>query len=162
MYKSRLEIIDEMASSIGTPLKSEDVSIVLFGDSPIEEETRPDADMVEDEVQISKAIGNYKRAIEAFPIEDFSEFRKIPLSKAINEEYTLDYFIDGSIRTKYLGELINSNGTGGALMIASLGAISVRAEKNSTKLIPHNSKTSLIVYMTGELPDTTKNNIKQN
>lgn len=154
-------MIDKLADGIGTPLKNEDISIVLFGDSPIEEETRPDSDMIEDEIQISRALGNSKRVIEAFPIEDFSaDFRKVPFLETVNEDYALEYFIDGSIRTKYLGEIITANGTGGALMIASLGAISVKIDRNKWKVVPHNSLTRLIVYMTGGLPDTTKTNIK--
>jgi len=106
--KSRIESIDKMAGSIGHPLRKEGISIILFGDSAVEEETKPDSDMIDDNIQIGKAVGDNRRAIEATPIEQYldGEFRTDTYPGDLDSEYQLDYFIDGSIRTKYIGEIV--------------------------------------------------------
>ena len=37
MANSKLSIIDDLAEGIGAPLRDEDISVILFGDSPVEE-----------------------------------------------------------------------------------------------------------------------------
>jgi hypothetical protein len=108
MHRTKLDAIDQIANAVGDPLRREEISISFFGDSIIEEETRPDTDMRDDDRQIANAIGDFRRAIEAFPIEENwrTEFREIKPPLELDQEYPLDYFIDGCIRTKYLGELI--------------------------------------------------------
>jgi len=162
MPYTKLGSIDQIAEVIGRHLKEEDISVVLFGDSPIEEETRPDIDMIDDNNQIGRALGDFRRTIEAIPIENNwnTEFRKININEGLNNEYLLNYFIDGSIRTKYLGELITSNGSGGALMLASIGAIAVKIDYGSNKVLPVITKSKLYVYMISNLSDTTKERIK--
>jgi len=162
MPYTKLRSIDQIAEVIGRQLKEEDISVVLFGDSPIEEETRPDIDMIDDNNQIGRALGDFTRTIEANPIENNwnTEFRKININEGLNKEYLLNYFIDGSIRTKYLGELIMRNGSGGALMLASIGAIAVKIDYDSDKVLPVITKSKLYVYMISNLPDTTKERIK--
>lgn len=163
MPRTKLSAIDELAEGIGSPLKDEDISVILFGDSPVEEESRPDADMIEDDSQIAKALGDFRRTIEASPIEMGwkSDFRKIPISEEKESEFSLDYFIDGSIRTKYVGELITSSGRGGALMVASLGAVAVKVDFQKMKVNPAVFRSKLVVYMINEIPDSTKRQIEE-
>jgi hypothetical protein len=162
--KSRIESIDKMAGSIGHPLRKEGISIILFGDSAVEEETKPDSDMIDDNIQIGKAVGDNRRAIEATPIEQYldGEFRAVPYPGDLDSEYQLDYFIDGSIRTKYIGEIVTPSGRGGALMAASLGAVAVRVDYQSMKVKPAIFKSELVVYMVNDIPDSTKDVIKNN
>jgi|GEM_PF-1134626 len=162
MPRTKLEAIDQIANAVGDPLKREEISVSFFGDSTIEEETRPDTDMRDDDRQIADAIGDFRRAIEAFPIEQNwrTEFRKINLSVELDRKYSLDYFIDGSIRTKYVGELIMPQGSGGALMVASVGAVSVKVDYEFRRVKPDIAKSKLFVYMINSIPDTARDAIK--
>jgi len=162
MHRTKLEAIDQIANAVGDPLRREEISVSFFGDSTIEEETRPDTDMRDDDRQIADAIGDFRRAIEAFPIEENwrTEFREIKPPPELDQEYSLDYFIDGSIRTKYVGELIMPQGSGGALMVASVGAVSVKVDYEFRRVKPDIAKTKLFVYMIDSIPDTAQEAIK--
>ncbi len=164
MTRTKLSSIDELAEGIGAPLKEDDVSVILFGDSQIEEENRPDSDMIEDDSQIGRALGDFRRVIEAIPIEkDWNEeFRQISTeSQNLESDYYLDYFIDGSIRTKYIGELVTPQGSGGPLMVASIGAVAVRVDYDTMRVKPSNAKSKLFVYLVDNISDTAKERIKR-
>jgi hypothetical protein len=162
MPNSKLSIIDDLAEGIGAPLRDEDISVILFGDSPVEEETRPDSDMTEDDMQIGRALNDFRRVIEAIPLEKnwSEEFRKINPIQSKDSEFAIDYFIDGSIRTKYVGELVSNKGTGGPLVVANVGAVSVKIDYSKWKVVPSGFLSKVLVYLTQDIPDTTQQMIK--
>ena len=92
MPNSKLSIIDDLAEGIGAPLRDEDISVILFGDSPVEEETRPDGDMTEDDMQIGRALNDFRRVIGAIPLEKnwSEEFRKINPNQSKTSEFAID------------------------------------------------------------------------
>ncbi len=57
---------------VAEPLKKEEAEVSLFGDSPLEERQGPDVDMLEDDDQNRKTVGNKKEEIEAESIENQS------------------------------------------------------------------------------------------
>ena len=162
MANSKLSIIDDLAEGIGAPLRDEDISVILFGDSPVEEETRPDSDMMEDDIQIGRALKNFRGTIEAIPLEKnwSEEFRRINPLASLNPEFAIDYFIDGSIRTKYVGELVSNGGTGGPLVVANVGAVAVKIDYSKWRVVPSGFLSKILVYLTQDIPDTTKQMIK--
>ncbi|MEM0195792.1 MAG: hypothetical protein QXJ24_05705, partial [Thermoplasmatales archaeon] len=161
-FSNRIQFIDAIARKIGEPLKTEEVEISLFGDSPIEETQRPDSDMIEDDTQIRRTIGNSRGYIEAESIEakkpeDFSD---VIDEKNDSVDFRLDYFIDGSIRTKYIGELLLGN-TGGPMVASNVGAIASFVDYKSRKVYPYRSRSNFCLYFPRDLPDSLTTRLKQ-
>ena len=159
---TRIDLIDLIGKKIGEPLKNEEAEISLFGDSPLEETQRPDMDMLEDDDQISKALGSRRRFIEAESISnDLPEnFKSIIDDKNDDEEFYLEYFIDGSIRTKYIGEILIGS-FGGPMVASNVGAIASKVDYNRRTVTPFASESNLSIYFPGSLPDSLKLKLKQ-
>lgn len=158
---NRLELIDFIAKKIAEPLKNEEAEISLFGDSPLEETQRPDIDMLEDDDQIRRTLGNGKRFIEAESITNDKpeEFKSVVDDRNDDEEFYLQYFIDGSIRTKYIGEILIGS-FGGPMVASNVGAMVSKVDYRNRRVIPYTSKSDLAIYFPGSLPDSLKSKLK--
>ena len=159
---NRIDLIDWIAKRIAEPLKKEEAEISLFGDSPLEETQRPDMDMLEDDDQIRRTLGSGKRFIEAESLanEKPEYFKSVVDERNDDEEFYLEYFIDGSIRTKYIGEILIGS-FGGPMVASNVGAIASKVDYNLRKVIPFASKSNLSIYFPGSLPDGLKSKLKQ-
>ncbi len=162
MVSNRIELIDLIAKKIAEPLKKEEAEISLFGDSPLEETQRPDMDMLEDDEQIRKALGSGRRFIEAESLTNDKpeDFKSVVDETNDDKEFYLEYFIDGSIRTKYIGEILIGS-FGGPMVASNVGAIASKVDYKLRKVIPFSSKTNLTIYFPGSLPDSLKSRLKQ-
>lgn len=147
MVSNRIELIDLIAKKIAEPLKKEEAEISLFGDSPLEETQRPDMDMLEDDEQIRKALGSGRRFIEAESLTNDKpeDFKSVVDETNDDKEFYLEYFIDGSIRTKYIGEILIGS-FGGPMVASNVGAIASKVDYKLRKVIPFSSKTNLTIY----------------
>lgn len=159
---TKIDFIDMIAKKIAKPLKKEEAEISLFGDSPLEETQRPDIDMLEDDEQIRRMLGNRRGFIEAESInEEIPEnFKSVVNEKNDDENFYLEYFIDGSIRTKYIGEILIES-FGGPMVASNVGAIASKVDYIRRVVIPFASKSDLALYFPGSLPDSLKSNLKQ-
>ncbi|MEM3191826.1 MAG: hypothetical protein QW292_07010 [Candidatus Parvarchaeota archaeon] len=161
-FSNRIQFIDAIARKIGEPLKKEEVEISLFGDSPIEETQRADIDMIEDDTQIRQTIGNSRGYIEAESIEEKKpeDFSDVIDEKNDSVDFRLDYFIDGSIRTKYIGELLLGN-TGGPMVASNVGAIASFVDYKSRKVYPYRYKSNFCLYFPEDFPAGLKRSLEQ-
>jgi hypothetical protein len=159
---NRLELFENAVKMLGKIFKDEHYDVSLFGDSPIMEESYPDTDMVEDENQLRSIFGG--DIPQAIPVEQNYNDIFIDVNKKdhYSDEYKLTHFIDGSLRTKYIGELIDKSGKGGPIVLGNIGAVVTTVDYNTFNVKLNNLKTKLIFFIPKILPDTSLWNIQSN
>lgn len=154
---------DLLGKDIGKALKDGGVDLALFGDSPIEEQSRPEIDMIEDDVQIRELIGKKNRVVEAEPLGGKvpEDFRNMLADSNFDQDYTVDFCIDGSLRTKYMGELI-AGGSGAPFVVSHVGAAAVKIDYDHHKALLYKIALKLAIYMPGPgtIPDATYQQIE--
>jgi hypothetical protein len=153
--KNRFSLLDNFGKIIGNVLRTEKFGFSSFGDSPVLEENLPDADMIDDENQMRKLFKG--EIAQASPLEEtFKEdFKDISKNENYNPKYEITHFIDGSLRTKYIGEIMGNDGSGGPLVVGNIGAVSSIVDYSIYKVKLNNLKTKLIFYIPDILPSTT-------
>jgi hypothetical protein len=102
MPKIDLDDEREIWRSIGQCLNEGDLVLSPF-EQPIEEERRVDADQVDDD---SNFLGGDNLCIS---IEPSLPLGKKAIARINPEYYRCKFFLDGSIRTKYVGEYVEGN-----------------------------------------------------
>jgi len=159
------DVLDRIGHNIGQALSENDLEFSAFGDSPVEEMTRPEADMIEDDLQISAFTGSGRRVVEAIPLEPRppEDFRQVTQAGGTERNFKIDLCIDGSLRTKYMGEILVSATGGGAPFIAShIGALVVKIDYETGKVSPTSVQLKLGLYIPakGIIPDIAYERIK--
>lgn len=159
---TKIEHIDGIGKAMGTILRSPGIDISLFGDSILEESQAPDIDLIEDDNQIAKLLGDKRRYIEASIIEDNKKpenFSDVTCKQNYDDNFRIEYAIDGSIRTKYMGE-ISYGSKGGPIVAGNIGAVATRINYEKRRVEPGNNLTKIIFYFPDILPDSIKEKLK--
>lgn len=149
--------LDEFGEKLGDILKSGAAEFLMFGDSTFEESVPPDSDMIEDDLRIKQALPKGTRSIEAIALQNEIPENFVTIPR--DEKITIRRFVDGSIRTKYMGEVLR-NESGAPLILSHIGAIMVGLESHSVKPIIFDSIFG--IYLPGPkiLSDSTFDQIK--